>query len=113
MHVMELETPVAVVDLTAVEQNIARMQSYCDEHGLRLRPHVKTHKSVDVARMQLEAGAGGVTCQKVTEAEAMAPATADILVAFPLIGVEKARRFSRLARKSQLIAAGDSEAVIR
>lgn len=113
MHVMELETPVAVVDLTAVERNIARMQSYCDEHGLRLRPHVKTHKSVDVARMQLEAGAGGVTCQKVTEAEAMAPATADILVAFPLIGVEKARRFARLARTSQLIAAGDSEAVIR
>jgi D-serine deaminase-like pyridoxal phosphate-dependent protein len=63
--------------------------------------------------MQLEAGASGVTCQKITEAEAMAFATGDMLVAFPLIGAEKARRFARLARTSQLIAAGDSEEVIR
>jgi D-serine deaminase-like pyridoxal phosphate-dependent protein len=99
--------------VAAVERNIARMQSYCDEHRLQLRPHVKTHKSIDVTRMQLRAGAAGITCQKMSEAEVMATVADDILVAFPLLGIEKTRRFARQARMSRLVAAGDSEAVMR
>ncbi len=55
----QLETPVLTADLDAVERNIAGMQSYCDEHGLVLRPHIKTHKLPEVARMQVDAGAEG------------------------------------------------------
>ena len=53
------------------------MQAYCDEHGLALRPHVKTHKLPRIARLQLEAGARGLTCQKLGEAELMADAGFD------------------------------------
>ena len=56
---MELDTPVLVADLDAVERNIARMQRYCDEHGLALRPHVKTHKLPEIAQLQVDAGARG------------------------------------------------------
>jgi D-serine deaminase-like pyridoxal phosphate-dependent protein len=57
MRLSELETPVLTADLDAVERNISGMQAYCDEHGLALRPHIKTHKLPELARMQLEAGA--------------------------------------------------------
>jgi Predicted amino acid aldolase or racemase len=50
------------------------MQAYCDEHGLALRPHIKTHKLPELARLQLDAGACGITCQKLGEAEVMADA---------------------------------------
>lgn len=69
MNVASLDTPVATVDLDAVERNIARMQGYCDEHGLAFRPHIKTHKLPAIAHMQMRAGAVGITCQKLGEAE--------------------------------------------
>ena len=71
MDVSSLDTPVATVDLDAVERNIARMQGYCDEHSLAFRPHIKTHKLPAIAHMQLRAGAVGITCQKLGEAEVM------------------------------------------
>ena len=71
VDVASLDTPVATVDLDAVERNIARMQGYCDEHGLAFRPHIKTHKLPAIAHMQLRAGAVGITCQKLGEAEVM------------------------------------------
>src|SRR5947208_15847926 len=73
----QLETPVLTADLDAVERNIAGMQSYCDEHGLALRPHIKTHKLPEVARLQVDAGARGITCQKLGEAEVFADAGFD------------------------------------
>ena len=98
MQITELDTPVATVDLDAVERNIARMQGYCDEHGLALRPHVKTHKLPAIAHMQLDAGAVGITCQKLGEAEVMEDAGFDdILLTFPLIGTGKAERLAALA----------------
>ena len=69
MDVASLDTPVATVDLDAVQRNILRMQGYCDEHGLAFRPHIKTHKLPAVAHMQMRAGAVGITCQKLGEAE--------------------------------------------
>ncbi|MCA1656867.1 MAG: D-TA family PLP-dependent enzyme, partial [Actinobacteria bacterium] len=64
MRVDQLDTPALTSDLDAVERNIAAMQDYCDEHGLALRPHIKTHKLPEVARLQIDAGACGITCQK-------------------------------------------------
>lgn len=114
MHVASLDTPFATVDLDAVERNITRMQGYCDEHGLDFRPHVKTHKLPAIARMQVEAGAVGITCQKLGEAEVMeAAGLRDILLSFPLVGEAKAERLAALAGKATLAVAGDSDAVAR
>jgi len=107
----QLETPVLTADLDAVERNIAGMQSYCDEHGLVLRPHIKTHKLPEVARMQVDAGARGLTCQKLGEAEVMADAGFDdILISFPLVGEAKAERLAALARRVDMGVVGDSAA---
>ena len=114
MSILELETPFPTVDLDAVDRNIARMQAYCDEHGLALRPHVKTHKLPRMARLQLGAGARGITCQKLGEAEVMADAGFDdILITFPLIGTGKAERLAELAARANVTVAADSAAVAR
>ena len=63
MRIADLETPVPVIDLDRVEHNLSKMQAYCDQHGLRLRPHIKTHKIPALAHRQLELGAHGITCQ--------------------------------------------------
>jgi D-serine deaminase-like pyridoxal phosphate-dependent protein len=107
-----LDTPALVVDLDRVERNIASMQSYCDEHEFDLRPHIKTHKLPAIAHMQIRAGAGGITCQKLGEAEVMAEAGLDdILISYPLVGERKAERLSALARKVKVGVVGDSATV--
>jgi D-serine deaminase-like pyridoxal phosphate-dependent protein len=112
MNISELDTPVLTADLDAVERNIAGMQAYCDEHGLALRPHIKTHKLPKLARLQLAAGARGITCQKLGEAEVMADAGIDdILISFPLVGEAKAERLAALARRIKVSVVGDSAAV--
>ncbi len=112
MELAALDTPVATVDLDAVERNVRRMQSYCDEHGLLFRPHIKTHKLPSIAHMQVRAGAVGITCQKLGEAEVMeAAGLDDILVTFPLIGAAKAERVAALAREVRLSVVGDSPIV--
>ena len=77
MRVCDLETPVPVIDLDRVEANLKKMQDYCDAHGLVLRPHIKTHKIPAFAHLQVALGAGGITCQKLGEAEVMAEAGMD------------------------------------
>jgi D-serine deaminase-like pyridoxal phosphate-dependent protein len=112
MRLSELETPVLTADLDAIERNISRMQAYCDEHGVELRPHIKTHKLPELARLQLEAGAVGITCQKLGEAEVMAEAgIEDILLSFPLVGSAKAERLAALAGRVKMTVVGDSAAV--
>src|SRR5215212_8225147 len=107
-----LDTPAATVDLDAVQRNIARMQGYCDEHGLAFRPHIKTHKLPAIAHMQVEAGAVGITCQKLGEAEVMESAgLKDTLLSFPLVGSAKAERLAALAGEVSVAVAADSEAV--
>jgi D-serine deaminase-like pyridoxal phosphate-dependent protein len=106
-----LDTPSPVVDLDAVDRNIARVQAYCDEHGIAFRPHIKTHKLPEVARRQVMAGAIGIACQKLGEAEVMADAGLDdILLTFPLVGPDKARRFAALASRVRMSTAADSAA---
>jgi D-serine deaminase-like pyridoxal phosphate-dependent protein len=112
MEIAQLDTPVATVDLDAVDRNIRRVQDYCDEHGFACRPHIKTHKVPAIAHMQVAAGAVGITCQKLGEAEVMAAAgLRDILVSFPLVGAAKADRLASLARACAVSVAGDSAAV--
>lgn len=114
MVVDELPTPFLTVDLDAVERNITRMQSYCDAHELALRAHVKTHKIPRLAKLQLAAGAVGIACQKLGEAEIMTTAGIDdILVCFPILGREKAERAAALAERVRLKAACDSVAVLQ
>jgi D-serine deaminase-like pyridoxal phosphate-dependent protein len=107
-----LETPALVVDLDRVERNITSLQAYCDEHGLALRPHVKTHKLPQLALAQLEAGAVGIACQKVGEAEVMAAAgIGDILLTFPILGGRKADRLAALAGTARIAVVADSPQV--
>lgn len=109
MRLTEVSTPAVVVDLDVLERNLEHMAAYCVAHRLGLRPHTKTHKTLEVARMQLAQGAHGLTVAKVGEAEVMAESgTNQILVAHPIIGEEKIRRLAALASKVEVLVALDS-----
>lgn len=111
MNYQELSTPALTIDLGILERNLDRMAAYCREHNLGLRPHTKTHKTPEVARMQLERGAVGLTVAKVGEAEVMASAGLDeIVVAYPIWGAEKLRRLATLARERSVLLSLDNEA---
>jgi D-serine deaminase-like pyridoxal phosphate-dependent protein len=110
----ELETPALVVDLDRVERNLERWQRYADEAGLASRPHVKTHKSVELARLQLAYGARGVTCQKLGEAEVMVKAGIDdVLVPYNLMGESKLRRLAGLLARARVAVSVDDAALLR
>ena len=109
----EYGTPCAVIDMDRVERNIARIQMACDAAGLANRPHIKTHKSPMLAKMQIAAGARGITCQKLGEAEVMAEAGIDdILISYNLLGDEKMARLGALLGKANMTVAADNAVVI-
>jgi D-serine deaminase-like pyridoxal phosphate-dependent protein len=109
MHLDELETPVPVVDIDRMEANIARLQAYLDEHKIANRPHIKTHKIPAIAKMQMDAGAIGITCQKVSEAEVMADAGFDdIFLPYNIIGEAKLKRLMALAARINISVTTDS-----
>ena len=110
MDALELDTPALYVDLDALEHNIAHMQQQCREWGVGLRPHVKTHKIREIAQMQLDAGAIGITVAKIGEAEVL-PGD-DVLVAYPLVKA-KLPRLRELARTRRVKVAVDSVDVAR
>jgi D-serine deaminase-like pyridoxal phosphate-dependent protein len=103
-----VETPVGVVDLARVRKNAQRVADYCSRHGLAWRPHIKTHKSTRIARIQLEAGATGVTVATPREAEVMSTVTDDILLAYPPLGDSKLSRLMSLPDGVRLSVALDS-----
>ena len=106
-------TPAVTIDLERVEANIARVQAACEAAGLANRPHIKTHKSPLLARMQRDAGARGIACQKLGEAEVMAAAGLDdILIAYNLLGEEKLGRLAALMRRAQVTVAADSAVTV-
>lgn len=114
MHIQELDTPATVVDLDKVEANINRLQHYLDQHKIANRPHIKTHKIPEIAHMQIKAGAVGITCQKLGEAEVMAQAgIRDILLTYNIIGGPKLERLTHLAHRVKLSLAVDSEYTVR
>ncbi len=113
MLVMDLETPAVVVDLDVMENNLRRCQSYMDEHGLALRPHIKTHKIPEFAHLQIRLGASGINCQKLGEAEVMVDAgITDILLTYNIVGQAKLDRLVALARRADIKVVADSAEVI-
>jgi D-serine deaminase-like pyridoxal phosphate-dependent protein len=101
----EYGTPCAVIDMDRVERNIARIQVACDTAGVANRPHIKTHKSPVLARMQVAAGAKGITCQKLGEAEVMVEGGLDdILISYNLLGAQKMGRLGQLLKQGARIA---------
>src|SRR5215510_9264219 len=106
-------TPAVVIDLDRVEHNISRVQRLCDQAEVANRPHIKTHKSPVLAQMQVAAGAKGITCQKIGEAEVMADAGIDdILISYNLIGEEKMARLGALQAKVNMTVAADNSTVV-
>jgi D-serine deaminase-like pyridoxal phosphate-dependent protein len=101
-------TPALVVDAVALEENIAGMALAAQRTGVALRPHAKTHKSPEIARRQLEAGAIGIACATIAEAEGMSAAgIGNLLITSPVVGRDKAARLAHLHRRSAMIAALD------
>jgi len=107
---LDLDTPALYIDLDVLERNIARMQEQCRAWGVALRPHVKTHKIAEIAQLQLDAGAIGITVAKVGEAEVL-PGD-DVLVAYPLLKA-KLPRVRDLAKQRRVKVAVDSVEVAR
>lgn len=98
-----------LVDVDVMERNVRRLGAYCARHRLRLRPHTKTHKIPEFARMQMKHGAVGITVAKLGEAEVMADAGLNnILVVYPLFGDSKWRRLTALAKRTTVTVACDS-----
>lgn len=107
-----IPTPAVVLDGERVCRNIDRLATYASRHRLAVRPHTKTHKSVELARRQLAAGGAGLTVAKVGEAESLLPAfaagSADILMAYPAVDTPRTRRLAALARSATVRIAADT-----
>lgn len=107
-----LDTPAMLVDLDIAEANIASMAAFARRSGLRLRPHLKTHKSLAMARRQLAAGAVGLCAATVGEAAAFAAGgVTDLTLAYPVVGARKLERLAAVCRAADLTLVADSTAV--
>jgi D-serine deaminase-like pyridoxal phosphate-dependent protein len=103
MTIDDLDTPCLVVDIDRLERNVAVWQATAEAAGKRLRPHMKTHKTVEIARMQLDAGAAGITVAKVAEAELYVDAGFDdVVIAYPVAGAAKWARIAALAGRARI-----------
>jgi 3-hydroxy-D-aspartate aldolase len=107
-------TPALLLDLDAFQRNVAAMATYCRERGVALRPHAKTHKSVEVARQQLEAGAVGICCATIGEAEKLTDGgIGNLLITSPLVTRPKLERLARLhERAAGLMVVADQVAAV-
>lgn len=114
MRVEDLDTPALTIDLDILEKNIRDLAESCRKYGIALRVHTKTHKIPQIAHMQLQAGAVGIACQKLGEAEAMVAAgIRDILIPYNIVGPKKVERLARLCKQADLTVAVDSEITAR
>jgi D-serine deaminase-like pyridoxal phosphate-dependent protein len=102
-RVEDLDTPSLLIDLDVLERNVREMAAVARAGGVVLRPHTKTHKSPEIARMQVDAGASGITVAKLGEAEVMVDAGLDdLLVAFPIVGEGKLERLGALLERADV-----------
>jgi D-serine deaminase-like pyridoxal phosphate-dependent protein len=109
MHIGDIETPAILIDVDKMERNLARVAEYTRSHGLRLRPHTKTHKIPALGKRQIELGAVGLTVAKTTEAEVMLGAEPpDLLVAYPVVGRQKLARLTAVAARTRVTVSLDS-----
>jgi D-serine deaminase-like pyridoxal phosphate-dependent protein len=107
--VQELDTPCLVVDLDKMERNMRDWQDTINKHGMKLRPHIKTHKVPELALQQQKLGAVGIACAKVTEAEPfVAAGCRDVVIAYPVVGHDKWQNVARLARDARMTVNVDS-----
>jgi D-serine deaminase-like pyridoxal phosphate-dependent protein len=105
----DIDTPAVLIDLDRAIANIVHAQAHADAHGIKLRPHIKTHKLPFFAKMQMEAGAVGITCQKLGEAEVMADAgLTDIFLPYNILGEAKLARLLALRRRITLSVTVDN-----
>jgi D-serine deaminase-like pyridoxal phosphate-dependent protein len=105
----DLDTPSLLIDLDILESNVTGMAKVASDAGVRLRPHTKTHKCPEIARMQIDAGASGITVAKLGEAEVMVGAgQTDVLIAYPIWGEMKLRRLRALAERASVGVSLDS-----
>jgi D-serine deaminase-like pyridoxal phosphate-dependent protein len=113
--IYDLDTPATLIDLDRLEKNIREWQAHADKCGVKFRSHIKTHKIPEIARMQIAAGARGIVCAKVSEAEPFAAAgIEDICIAYPVVGEVKWQRVAALAgRVRSLTVNCDCEAAAR
>ena len=104
MTLHDLDTPAVVIDLDRLTANLDAMQAACDAAGVALRPHIKTHKCAEIARMQLQRGARGLTVAKLGEAEVMADLAGcdDLFIAYPLLGAAKLARLRALCDRAEV-----------
>lgn len=112
--VHELDTPAVLVDRRRLERNIATYAAIAAEAGIALRPHVKTHKTLEIARLQLAAGSPGITVAKLSEAEVYLDAgVEDIFVAYPIVGELKWQKAAKLSTRGRLTVGADSVIGVR
>ena len=104
----DLPTPSLVVSGQAVRRNIASMQTYCQQHGLQLSPHTKTHKSRFVGGLQVQAGATALTVAKGGEAEVMSQVSPEVFIAYPPIGTQRLAKVTELAKRVKVRVGIDS-----
>ncbi len=110
----ELDTPAILIDVEILDDNITRMQTLANEHGVLLRPHIKTHKSIELTKRQLKAGACGIAVAKLGEAEVMADAGInDLQIANQIVGKQKIERLVALASRTTVSCAVDSPENVR
>jgi 3-hydroxy-D-aspartate aldolase len=113
MSLDEVDTPALIVDLDAFESNLRRLAERVQGTGVRLRPHAKTHKCPVIALKQIELGAVGVCCQKVSEAEAMVyGGVPDVLITNEIVGRQKLRRLMSLAGTARIDVCVDDPAQV-
>jgi len=104
----DFDTPILCIDAEILESNIHKMSEFLKEHGVAWRPHAKCHKTPQIAQLQLAAGAIGITCAKVSEAQVMAEAgIEDILIANMIVGRPKWERLAEVCRIAKPIVACD------
>ena len=113
--IQDIDTPAIIVDLKIVKENINAYQKYCNDVGITLRPHIKTHKIPALAKLQVKAGAVGITAQKISEAEAIISEGGidDVLITYNIIGEKKLRALLDLAKKVKVSVVADSSFCVK
>ncbi|MDP2782776.1 D-TA family PLP-dependent enzyme [Devosia sp.] len=108
-RIFEVDTPAVLIDIDRVEANLKRAQDYADAHGIKLRPHIKTHKLPRFAKRAMELGAVGITVQKLGEAEVMADAgISEIFLPYNILGAAKLARLKALHERVHITVTADS-----
>ena len=114
MTLDDLDPPAVIIDLDLMEKNIRDMADHCKKLGIPLRVHTKSHKIPEIAHRQVAAGAVGVACQKLGDAEVMVAAgIKDVLIPYNIVGKKKTERLTRLAKRARMTVAVDSKATAR